>query len=128
MKKFTRFAAAIPALAFLFIGFNWLLDPTSAAESLGMVLQEGVGRSSQLGDMTAFFLGGSAMIILGLSSQNRTWLLAAAMTVSLAAVFRVVAWLFHDASLAIDLIGAEIIFAGLILLSASKIRPENETN
>jgi len=30
--------------------------------------------------------------------------------------------------LAIDLIGAEIIFAGLILLSASKIRPENETN
>jgi len=128
MKKLTRFAAAIPALAFLFIGFNWLLDPTSAAESLGMVLQEGVGRSSQLGDMTAFFLGGSAMIILGLSSQNRTWLLAAAMTVSLAAVFRVVAWLFHDASLAIDLIGAEIIFAGLILLSASKIRPENETN
>jgi len=128
MKKLTRFAAAIPALAFLFIGFNWLLDPTSAAESLGMVLQEGVGRSSQLGDMTAFFLGGSAMIILGLSSQNRTWLLAAAMTVSLAAVFRVVAWLFHDAILAIDLIGAEIIFAGLILLSASKIRPENETN
>jgi len=128
MNKFTRFAAVIPALVFLFIGLNWLINPTAAAQDLGMILQDGVGRSSQIGDMTAFFLGGSAMIILGLTTQNRTWLHAAAITVSLAAAFRVVAWLFHDASLAIDLIGAEIIFAGLILLSASKIRPENETD
>jgi len=126
MDKMTRFAAAIPAIIFLFIGLNWLFNPTGAAQDLGMVLQDGVGRSSQLGDMTAFFLGGSAMIILGLSTQNRTWLLAAAMTVSLAAFFRLVAWFFHDASLAIDLIGAEIIFASLILLSTSKMRSDNK--
>jgi len=128
MDKFSRFAALIPALAFLVIGLTWLINPTAAAQDLGMIVQEGVGRSSQLGDMTAFFLGGSAMIILGLVTKNRTWLHAAAITVSLAATFRVVAWLFHDASLAIDLIGAEIIFASLILLSASKIRSESESD
>ena len=122
MNKITRYAALIPALTFLGIGLTWLINPTAAALDLGMALQEGIGRSSQLGDMTAFFIGNSAIIALGFLNNNRTWLHAAALIVALAATFRVVAWLFHDASLAIDLIGAEVIFASLILLSASKMK------
>lgn len=128
MNKLARFAALLPALTFFIIGLTWLINPTAAAQDLGMVLQEGVGRSSQLGDMSAFFLSSSAMIILGFISKNRTWLLAAAIPVSLAIVFRTTAWLFHDASLAADLIGAEIIFASLILLSAKKMTAEEQVD
>jgi hypothetical protein len=122
MNKITQYAALIPALTFLVMGLTWLINPTAAALDLGMVLQEGIGRSSQLGDMTAFFIGNSTMIALAFLNKNRTWLHASALIVALAATFRVVAWLFHDASLAIDLIVAEVIFAGLILLSASKMK------
>ena len=42
---------------FLMQAVNWILDPQSAANGLEMELLEGAGRSTQVGDMTAFFFG-----------------------------------------------------------------------
>ena len=47
------------------LGLQWMFVPAQAAESLGMPLLNGLARSSQVGDTGAFFLGISAMILLG---------------------------------------------------------------
>ena len=35
---------------------SWLFDPTAAAAGLGMPYLEGIGRSTQVGDFSAFFV------------------------------------------------------------------------
>ena len=124
MNKVAKLLGAVPAVIFLMIGLRWLIEPSVAAQTLGMTLLDGIGRSSQIGDMAAYFIGGSIMIFAGLITEKRTWLYAAAMVVTLTAVFRVMAWLFHDAALATKLIGPEIIFTALILFAASRLPKE----
>ena len=37
------------------MGLQWLIDPTSAANGLGMVLLSGSWFSTQIGDLSKFF-------------------------------------------------------------------------
>ena len=124
MNKVARILAAIPAVIFLIFGLRWLIEPSAAAQILGMTLLEGVGRSSQIGDMSAYFMGGSIMIVAGMITANRTWLYASSLLIVLTAVFRVMAWLFHDAALATSLIVSELIFTGMLMYAASRIPQE----
>jgi hypothetical protein len=124
MNKASRILAALPAVIFLVLGLRWLIDPSAAAQMLGMPLLDGIGRSSQIGDMSAYFIGGSIMIFASIITQQRIWLQAAALLISLTAVFRIIAWLFHDAALATDLIAPEILFTGLLLFAAAQVSQE----
>jgi hypothetical protein len=124
MNKASRILAALPAVIFLVLGLRWLIDPSAAAQMLGMPLLDGIGRSSQIGDMSAYFIGGSIMIFAGIITANRTWLYASSLIIVLTAVFRVMAWLFHDAALATSLIVPELIFTGMLMYAASKIPQE----
>ena len=123
MNKVLRIITALPGILFLAVTARWVFDPAGAAGDLGMPLLDGVGRSTQLGDLTSFFLGAGTMILLGVILLQRTWLYCAALLLGGAAFFRVLAWLVHDAALALDSIAVEVVIAALLLLAASKLKP-----
>jgi len=120
MNKILKVVVALPAILFIVIGLRWLVEPAGVAAELGMPLLDGLGRSTQIGDLAAFFIGAGIMILLGIVSQNRTWFQAPALVLALTATFRLVAWLVHDASFAAEQIAVEIVVAGLLLYAASK--------
>ena len=55
-SKILRAIVCIPAIIFIVTGLQFLLDPAAAVKQFGMPLLDGVGRSSQIGDMAGFFL------------------------------------------------------------------------
>ena len=107
---------------FIVTGLRWLLAPAGVAPEFGLALSSGVGLSSQIGDMSAFFLTLGVSILMGLTTQRIIWYYPPIILLSLTAVGRVLAWLLHDAALAIGLIAPEVIVA-LILLIASRRLP-----
>jgi len=107
---------------FIITGLRWLLAPAGVAPDFGLVLSTGVGLSSQIGDMSAFFLTLGVCILMGLTTQRTIWYYPPIILLSLTAVGRVLAWLLHDAALATDLIAPEVIIA-LILMIASRRLP-----
>ncbi len=124
MSKVIHALALLPALVLLFTGLNWLTQPESAAASLGLPLLDGVARSSQIGDMSAFFLSSSFMIFIGLITEKRIWLLAPTMLLGFTAIGRTLAWLLHDAALPMNLIAPEIIMSLILLWAASRYPQE----
>ena len=49
-----RILTGLVGLLMAVITLGWLADPSSAAANLGMSLLDGLGRSTQIGDFTAF--------------------------------------------------------------------------
>ncbi len=118
-------AKILAGLVALLMGINavgWLVDPAGAAEGLGMPLLDGIGRSSQVGDFSAFFVGITAFCILGIVRSHSTWLLSAATMLGLAALLRTMAWLVHGAEFAVVFIGAEAVMTAMLLLAVYLMR------
>ena len=107
---------------FIVMGLRWLLAPAGVAPEFGLALSTGVGLSSQIGDMSAFFLTLGVSILMGLTTGRAIWYYPPMILLSLTAVGRILAWLLHDAALAMNLIAPEVIVA-LILLIASRRLP-----
>jgi hypothetical protein len=122
MNKILRVVIALPAILFILIGLQWLGDPAAAAKGLGMTLMDGMGRSSQMGDVGSFFLMGGSIAMLGVITLRREWFYASAMLVAGAAVFRTVAWLAHDAPFATASIIIEVVITALMLFAASRTK------
>ena len=55
---------------FIVTGLRWLLAPVGVAPAFGLVLSSGVGLSSQIGNMSAFFLTLGVCILMGLTTQR----------------------------------------------------------
>ena len=109
-------------ILFLVTGLRWLLAPAGIAPDFGLALGSGMGLSSQVGDMSAFFLTLGVCMLMGLTTQRSVWYYPPIMLLSLTAVGRVLAWLIHDAALATQLIAPEVIVS-LVLLFASRRLP-----
>ena len=109
-------------ILFLVTGLRWLLAPAGIASDFGLALGSGIGLSSQVGDMSAFFLTLGVCILMGLTTQRSVWYYPPIMLLLLTAVGRVLAWLIHDAALATQLIAPEVIVS-LVLLFASRRLP-----
>ena len=107
---------------FLVTGLRWLLAPAGIAPDFGLALGSGIGLSSQVGDMSAFFLTLGVCILMGFTTQRSVWYYPPIILLLLTAVGRVLAWLIHDAALAIQLIAFEVIVS-LVLLFASRRLP-----
>ena len=122
MNTAIRLLVLICGILFLVTGLRWLLAPAGVAPEFGLVLGSGVGLSSQVGDMSAFFLTLGVCILMGLTTQRTLWYYPPIILLSLTAVGLILAWLLHDAALATNLIAPEIIVA-LILLTASRRLP-----
>jgi hypothetical protein len=105
---------ALPGVLMGISAVGWLVGPKGAAEGLGMPLLDGVARSTQIGDMTAFFTGVCAMVLLGAIRKNATWLAAAAIVLGGAAIFRTTAWMFHGADLATQFIVPELVMTAIL--------------
>ncbi len=114
MERAIQVFVALPGVIMGLQAIGWLTDPAGAAEGLGMPLLDGVGRSTQIGDMTSFFAVVCIMVLLGAVRRNATWLGAAAMILGGAALFRTTAWLFHGADLAMQFIVPEIVLAAIL--------------
>lgn len=111
-----KIAAGVPALGFLIMGLVWWIAPASAGSQLGMELLGGTGLSTQIADLAAFFLTLGGSILVGLASADRVWFFPPLMLLGFAIVGRLVAWHFHGAELAFEMIAAEsFVFAVLLL-------------
>ena len=122
MDKTLKVLVGLPALIFIVIGVRWLLAPAVVAAEFGMPLLEGLGLSTQIGDLGAFFTAGGLMVLLGLWTGNKTWLLAPAMLLGFAAIFRTLAWALHGAIFAGPQIATEVVLTVLLLLVANRVR------
>jgi hypothetical protein len=117
-----RLLAALPGLLFGLIAFQWLFAPGGAARALDLPLLSGAGRSTQIGDMGAYFLGIGACFLLGAIRLERQWFQAAALLVGGAAFFRVAAWALHGAPFATDKIAVELFTLAIAAFAASRCR------
>ncbi len=61
-----RGVSVLIGLLMVIMGITWVVDPATAAGQLGMPLLEGAGLSTQVGDLTAFFLSIGVMTLLGI--------------------------------------------------------------
>ena len=123
MITLVRILVLVPGVLFLVTGLRWLLAPAAVAPEFGLVLGSGIGLSSQVGDMSAFFLTLAVCILMGLTTQRSIWYYPPIILLLLTAIGRTLAWLLHDAALATDLIVPEMVVA-LILFLASRYLPE----
>ena len=119
MNVVLKVVVLLCGVLFIVTGLRWLLAPAGVAPEFGLALSTGVGLSSQIGDMSAFFLTLGVSILMGLTTGRAIWYYPPMILLSLTAVGRILAWLLHDAALATGLIAPEVIVA-LILLIASR--------
>lgn len=125
MNKILRIVVVLPAILFLVMGIRWVVAPSGVAAEFGMPLLEGVGLSSQVGDLGSFFVSLAVFMLIGVITQKRNWFYAAAILLGLTAVFRTLAWLLHGAAFATDMILVEVVVTALLLFAASRIPSEN---
>ncbi len=108
----------LPGLLFVVLGLRWLVDPAGIAPSLGLTLETGFGLSSQIGDLSAFFLVTGLSILIAVVTRNRTWFYPPVMLLLIAATGRLVAWLVHGAALVPPAIAFEVVIAVLLLIAS----------
>ena len=120
-----RFIPGIIGVFMLLSAVNWLIDPSSAAESLAMSLLEGEGGNTQIGDFTSFFFTAGLMSIIGAYRNEHIWLYSTISLLGSAAIFRISAGIFHGAEFLTSAIIFEILSSILLLISAYKIKTEN---
>lgn len=116
-----RVLAGLFGLIFIWNAVQWVFMPATIAKFLGMPLLTGAGASTQIGDFTSFFLVGGALTLLGLRPGQSHLMLAPALLVAVAAVFRTLAFLLGYAdfvwtSIAFELVMAAILAANIYFL------------
>ena len=118
MITLLKILVLVPGVAFLVTGLRWLVAPAGVAPEFGLSLASGIGLSSQIGDMSAFFLTLGICILMGLVTGRKVWYYPAMTLLALTALGRTLAWLLHDAALATSLIPPEVIVALLLFFAA----------
>lgn len=121
MRQLLRVALGLFALLFISFGVRWLAFPEGIADAFGLELGDGLGLSSQLGDLGAFFLTAGLCLALALVTGRRFWFYPPAMLLLLTALGRLVAWLFHGAAFAGSMIVVELVAGGLALAGARSL-------
>lgn len=118
MSQGLRTVVIILGAIFTFLGIQWLLMPGSAAAGLGMSLLDGLGRSTQVGDFTAFFLVLGVGILAGAAPGHARRLYFPAALLGCAALFRTLAWAVHGAAFAATFIVVEIVACIVLVVAA----------
>ena len=125
MNKLLGLLVLLPAVLFVVTGLRWLVDLVLLEDQgLGLVLGEGLGLSSQVGDMSGFFLTLGICMLVALVTRRRAWFYPPVLLLVLTAIGRVVAWLLHDAALAPQ-IAVEVVVAVLLLVASHRLALED---
>jgi uncharacterized membrane protein len=125
MNKILKVVVALTAVLFASIGLRWLVAPEGVAAEAGMTLMEGLGLSSQIGDLGAFFLSLAIFILLALTTGRRTWYYPPIILLGLTAIMRTMAWIFHGSSLAVDMIAVEVIVCAILYIGSLRLADED---
>jgi hypothetical protein len=120
MSSPVRILTLLVGAFFALQGGNWLLNPTGAAQGLGMPLLDGLGRSTQVGDFAAFFLAIGATTLLGARPGHAKLLRVPAGMLGAAAVARCVAFAAHGAGFAAVFIAVEVAAAGFLAFASTR--------
>ena len=121
MERVIRILAGLAGLLMTVQGLRWIVDPAAQAESLGMPLLDGVARSTQVGDLAAFFLAAGGFGIYGAWRRQRAFLFAAAVLLGGAATMRTLTALLHDAPFATQFIVPEVVMTVIFGAAAREL-------
>ena len=124
MKNILRVVAGLFGTLFLINGLQWIIAPANIAAQLGMPLLEGVGLSTQIGDMGSFFITVGAMTLIGALSQTRHWFYAPSMLLLVAALFRTLSTAIYGAPFVLPAIFVEISVGLFLIFAGSRISKE----
>ena len=97
LNRILSLLVLLPAILFVVTGLRWLVAPAGVAPEFGLTLGHGVG----------------------------LWYYPAILLLSITAIGRIIAWLIHDAALALDLIAPEVIVAAILLIASRRLPDEN---
>ena len=118
MMNLLRALTALSGLGLLLVGLGWWVHPAAAAEMLGASLLEGTGRSTQIGDSGAFFIGAGALLAWGAIRKSATLTLVGGILVGLVIPGRVLSATTHGGAWTPDEIAGECIILILSLATA----------
>lgn len=125
MVSILRTLTALSGLGLLVFGLGWWVHPAAAAEMLGATLLEGTGRTAQIGDSGAFFVGAGIMLLWGALRKMPTLLLAGGGLIGLVVPGRVLSASMHGGSQTPDEIIAECILLLLAVITAAAVSRSN---
>ena len=124
MQNVLRVIAGIAGTLFFLNGLQWIINPASIANSLGMPLLEGVGLSTQIGDLGSFFITVGAMTLIGAITTTRHWFYAPSMLLLVAALYRTLSTVLYDAPFVISAIVVELSLGLFLIFAGSRISAE----
>ena len=125
MLTLLRILTALSGLGLLLVGIIWWLQPATAAEILGASLLDGTGRSTQIGDSGAFFIGVGGLLALGAIRNQTALVMSGGLLVGLVIPGRVLSATTHGGAWTPDEIAGECIVLIVALLTAATIRRQN---
>ena len=126
--KFIKALVLVPGLIMLSNAIKFVISPIDVAGYLGMPLLEGIGLSTQLADLGAFFTFSALLIFYGVIYSKGEYLRITALLLGLAAILRVIAWGANGAAFATELIVAEIVLVIWLLAGAVYLDKLNNLN
>ena len=121
MKNVLRVIAGLAGTLFFLNGLQWIINPASVADSLGMPLLEGVGLSTQIGDLGSFFITVGAMTLIGAITTTRHWFYAPSMLLLVAALYRTLSTILYGAPFVMSAIVVEISIGLFLIFAGSRI-------
>ncbi len=122
MNKFLIILNTINGFIFIVLGLVWIISPYDAGANFGiLVIPEGLGRSSLIGDVGSYFFCIGLMMILAAYTLKNIWFYAPAMLLSVTAIFRIISWAVHDATFATQFIIIEIVLVAILLITSRKV-------
>ena len=121
MKNVLRVIAGLAGTLFFLNGLQWIINPATVADSLGMPLLEGVGLSTQIGDLGSFFITVGAMTLIGAITTTRHWFYAPSMLLLVAALYRTLSTILYGAPFVMSAIVVEISIGLFLIFAGSRI-------
>ena len=125
MNNVLRIVAGLVGILFFLNGLQWIISPANVAASLGMPLLEGVGLSTQIGDLGSFFITVGAMTLIGAITTTRHWFYAPSMLLLVAALYRTLSTLIYGAPFVMSAIVVEVVVGLFLIFVGSKISMED---
>lgn len=128
VAKLLRLLTLLTGLLFTLTGVQWWVMPEAVAPQFGLTLDTGLGLSSQIGDMSAFFLLLGFCAFMALVTRRGVWYTPAIVLLVLTAIGRIIAWVVHGAAFATDQIALELLVAVVYWLAARSLATNSALN
>ena len=125
MKNVLRVIAGLVGILFFLNGLQWIISPANVAASLGMPLLEGVGLSTQIGDLGSFFITVGTMTLIGAITTTRHWFYAPSILLLVAALYRTLSTVLYGAPFVMSAILVEVVVGLFLIFAGSKISIED---